>query len=382
VHWFEPIEAGMRLEPQVIERIQRERSKARRQRILLKAPLLAAIAACVVLIVLRLTLWSETAEGLHGLSLTLLWITISLFAILLVAFTAWFTRMRLYIKRIAGRMTTPAEGMTAAAEGKARLALKTFRDALDAVAIGAGIPAPGLLVAGIPTVNALPVFFQGGPHAAVTAESLQADLSYREAEAMMSQVLSRVMLEHVWGMPVILRSGLVPFFLLGVLAFVLIITLLLFIPADAAYVVIAVLASLALLWSLKPAGRYMFKHEDIAGAHADALADSIAVKLTGDPAGMKALLEKLVAAMGEVEYSMELQYVSRYLFLCPTRAVEGESGSARGYAFRKVLAKTLAYANMALQVRTENLAMIEQGSWPTLESRLRGHARKSASQRS
>ena len=168
----------MRLEPQVIKRIRQEKSKARRQRILIRVPLLVGMAACAVLIVLKLTAWSEPGEMMDTSSRVLLWIGVSLFAVSLVGFAAWFGKMRANVRRIA-------KGMTAPTEGKGGFALKTFRDALDAVAIGAGIPAPRLLVARLPTANALPVFWEGEPHAAVTEEALQAELSYREAEAMM-----------------------------------------------------------------------------------------------------------------------------------------------------------------------------------------------------
>ncbi len=357
----------MRLEPQVINCICREKSKARRQRILIRAPLLAGIIMCVALIVLRLTAWSEPGEALYAWHRVLLWVAVSLFGISLAAFITWFVKMRGNVARIA-------KGMTAPAERKGDIALKTFRDALDAVAIGAGISPPRILVAGFPTVNALPVFLEGEPHVAVTEEALRAGLSYREAEAMMAQVLSRIMLGHVWGTPVILRSGLVPFFLLGMLAFLVVITLLVFLPGKAGQLVIVLLAVIAIFWILGPAGRYLFGHGDLARAHADALADSIAVKITGDPAGLKTLLERLAAESGEVGYTLQLQYVSRYLFLCPpgaaapSREPPGEETVTAGEdAFRRVLSKTLAYANTSLELRVENLEMIENGRWSAFE---------------
>jgi len=330
-------------------------------------PLLVGIAACGVLIVLGLTLWSGPDGTLDIPNRVLLWIAVFLFAVSLAVFAAWFTRLRANTKRIAEEMTMPEEN-------RGGFALKTFRDALDAVAIGAGVPAPRLLVASLPTVNALPVFRDGEPHAAVTGDALREGLSYRDAEAMMAQVLARVMLGYVWGTPVVFRSGLVPFFLLGVFFFALVIAMLVFLPSGVDYLVIAFLAALMLGAMLGPAGGFLFRHGDRARAHADALADSIAVKLTGDPAGMRVLIERLAAEMGEVEYTLQLQYVSRYLFVCPPGAAapEWEPGdddteSAREEAFRGVLDKTLAYADQALDLRIENLKAIEGGRWPAFE---------------
>lgn len=358
---------SMRLEPQVIECIKREKIRGRRIRFLTRASLIAGIVVCGVFIGLGLTAWSGPGERLDLPNRVLLCMAFSLFAIFLAAFAAWFAKLRANSARIAEEMTVPAE------DGGG-LALKTFRDALEAVAIGAGVPAPRLLVAGLPTVNALPVFRDGEPGIAVTGDALREAPSYRDAEAMMAQVLARVMLGYVWGTPVIFRSGLVPFFLLGTFFFALIITLLVFLPSGVDYLVIAFLALLVMGGMLGEAGGVLFRYGDKARAHADALADSIAVKLTGDPAGMRALIQRLAAGMEEVEYTLQLQYVSRYLFVCPpgAAAVKRESGSdevdsAREEAFRGVLSKTLAYANQALELRIENLKAIEAGRWPAFE---------------
>ncbi|RJP28612.1 MAG: hypothetical protein C4536_11960 [Actinobacteria bacterium] len=93
------------------------------------------------------------------------------------------------------------------------------------------------------------------------------------------------------------------------------------------------------------------------------------------PAGMKSLLGRLAAEMGEVEYTLQLQYVSRYLFICPPRAVAasgepGETESAGAVAFRGVLAKTLDYADASLALRLENLEIIEGGRWTAFEDRV------------
>ncbi len=357
----------MRLEPQVIRRIKQEKGKARRQRFLIRVPLLLGIAACVALIVLELTLWSKPGQALDASNRVLLWIAVSLFALSLAVFIAWFARLRAHAKRITEEMTEPAEE-------RGGFAVKTFRDALDAVAIGAGIPAPRLMVARLPTANALPVYREGKPQAAVSEEALQAGLSYRDAEAMLAQVLARIMLGHVWGTPVIFRSGLVPFFLLGVFAFLLIMTLLVFLPGEADYLAIAALAVVAMFWVAGPFGRYLFRHGDTARAHADALADSIAAKITGDPQGIKSLIERLAAGMEEVDFTLQLQYVSRYLFVCPTGAAAPESesqgsdvDSAKAAAFSKVIEKTLAYANISLELRLENLEAIAGGRWKAFE---------------
>ena len=149
------------------------------------------------------------------------------------------------------------------------------------------------------------------------------------------------------------------------------------------------LAVIAMFWMLGPAGRYLFRHGDVARAHADALADSIAVKITGDPAGLKKLMGKLAAGMMEMDLTLELQIVSRYLFLCPLGAEAGDGERVEGNgaeeplqddpyyggklayerAFRGVIKKTMEYASRSYDMRIENLEMIERGSWPLFEPR-------------
>lgn len=241
-------------------------------------------------------------------------------------------------------------------------------------------------------MNSVPVFKDGEPHIAVTEEALEERLSFAEAEAMMSFTLSRVLLGHAWNAPAIFRSGLVPFFLFGVLCFAVIMTLLVFLPGEAEYLIIAVLVAFAIIWVVRPAGRYLFKYGEIARAHTDALTDSIAVKLSGDPAALKSLIKKLADRMKEVDFTLELQYVSRYLFVCPVGAAlepEGFSGDGAeaadleadsdalerwraGKVPRGPLKKTIEYGKRSLAERIENLEMIEKGRWPMFEERGRG----------
>jgi hypothetical protein len=369
----------MGLEPQVIERIKEEKGKARRHRALIKVPLQVGISACVVLVILRFTVWSGPGRVLDTANNVLLGVVIFIFAVSLLLFIVWFLHMRRYAGRIANRMSYPQEY-------GGGLALKTFRDALDAVAIGAGERPPGLLVVKIPTVNSVPVRKDDRLYIAVSEEALRESPSFSEAEAMMAFSLSRIMLGHVWNAPVIFRSGLVPFFLLGILCFAVVMTLLVFLPGEANYLMIAFLAAFAIIWLLGPVGRYLFRHGDVARAHTDALTDSIAVKITGDPASLKSLIEKLAGEVREVDFTLELQYVSRYLFVCPVGAAgePGESAGSDGEDDRgagddalerwragKVprgpLKKTVEYGRRSLAERIENLEMIERGRWPMFE---------------
>jgi len=386
----------MGLEPQVINRIKKEKRKARRRWALIRVPLLLGVAACIVLIIFRLTVWSEPGETLDTANHVLLGVVIFIFAVSLLLFILWFLHLRRNGRKIVNRISYPREH-------RGDLALKTFKDALEAVAIGAGETAPGLLVVKMPTVNAVPVFKDGRPHVAVTEEALEGSLSFSEAEAMMSFTLSRVLLGHVWNAPAIFRSGLVPFFLFGVLCFTVVMTLLVFLPGEANYLMIALLVVFAILWIIGPAGRYLFRHSDIARAHTDALTDSIAVKLSGNPKMHKSLIEKLAEGMKEVDFTLELQYASRYLFVCPVGAAveaggpsgdggeeaegsSGEGGEAAdletdsdalerwraGKVPRGVLNKTIEYGRRSLTARLENLEMIERGRWPMFEEGDRG----------
>jgi hypothetical protein len=161
-------------------------------------------------------------------------------------------------------------------------------------------------------------------------------------------------------------------------------TLLVYLPGQANYLMVALLAVFAILWIVGPAGRYLFRHGDIARAHTDALTDSIAVKVSGNPTIHKSLIEKLAEGMREVDFTLELQYVSRYLFLCPVgSAVEPELETdsddlerwRAGKVPRGALKKTIEYGKLSLAERIENLEMIERGSWPIFEERKRRYAK-------
>ncbi|MBU4179839.1 MAG: hypothetical protein KJ625_07885, partial [Actinobacteria bacterium] len=165
-------------------------------------------------------------------------------------------------------------------------------------------------------------------------------------------------------------------FLLGVFLFLEIIALLAYLPDKADYLVIVAVFGLAIIASLGRLGNVLFYRGDSARCHNDALADSVAVKITGDPSTMRSLIEELAQSTGQTDFPLNPQYASRSLFVCPPGAVMDEHlDDVITYEELKqvnrvpprVLAKTLDYAKRSLEVRLENLAAIERGHWPTLE---------------
>ena len=359
----------MGLEPRIIEKLKSTERRARWQVFVIRVPLLIGIIACVVMLVLRFTEFESSLEPPGSANWVLLGIMGFLFISSLLLLTLWFRQLRRRGKELATE--TIEAGGDIGPSGN-----RMFRDALDSVSVGAGVPAPGMLISRLPTVNALPVHRGGKSCIAFTEEALEAGLSFGEAEAMASQGLAKLMMGRIWEAPVIFRSGLMPFFLLGVFLFIGIMTLLAYLPDKADYLVIVAIFGLAIIASLGRLGSFLFYHGDSARCHNDALADSVAVKITGDPSTMRSLIEELARNTRQTDFTLNLQYASRYLFVCPPDAVMDEhTDDINGYEELKqvnrvpprVLAKTLDYAERSLEVRLENLAAIERGHWPTLE---------------
>ena len=359
----------MGLEPQIIEKLKGAKRRVRWQVTVTRVPLLIGIIACLVILVLRFTAFESSLEPPGTANWVLLGVTGFLFLVSLLLFALWFSKLR--------RRGEELVAETAEAVGDIGLSgYETFRDALDSVSIGAGVPAPGMLISRLPTVNALPVHQGGRSCIAFTKEALEAGLSFGEAEAMASQGLAKLMMGRIWNAPAIFRSGLMPFFLLGVFLFLETMALLAYLPDRVDYLVIVALFCLAIIASLGRLGSFLFYHGDSARCHNDALADSVAVKITGDPSTMRSLIEELAESTRQTDFTLNLQYASRYLFVCPPGAVMDEHlDDVAGYDELKranrvpprVLAKTLDYAKRSLEVRLENLAAIERGHWPTLE---------------
>lgn len=359
----------MGLEPQIIEKLKRTKRRARWQVIVTRVPPLIGITACVVMLVLRFTAFESSLEPPGTANWVLLGVTGFLFLVSLLLFALWFSKLRRRGKELVAETTGGGGDIGPSA-------YVMFRDALDSVSIGAGVPAPGMLISRLPTVNSLPVHRGGKPHVAFTKEALEAGLSFGEAEAMASQSLAKLMMGRIWEAPAIFKSGLMPFFLLGVFLFLGTMTLLACLPDKADYLVIVAVFGLAIIASLGRLGNFLFYHGDSARCHNDALADSVAVKITGDPSTMRSLIEELAESTRQTDFTLNLQYASRYLFVCPPGAVMDERlDDIASYRELKqvnrvpprVLAKTLDYAKRSLEVRLENLAAIERGHWPTLE---------------
>ena len=359
----------MGLEPQIIEKLKSTKRRVRWQVIVTRVPLLIGITACVVMLVLRFTAFESSLEPPGTANWVLLGVTGFLFLVSLVLFTLWFIQLRRRGKELAAE--TIEAGGDIGPSG-----YQMFRDALDSVSIGAGAPAPGILISRLPTVNALPVHRGGRSYIAFTKEALEAGLSSGEAEAMASQGLAKLMMGRIWEAPAIFKSGLMPFFLLGVFLFLATMALVVYLPDRVDHLVIVAVFSLVIIASLGRLGSFLFYHGDSARCHNDALADSVAVKITGDPSTMKSLIEELAQSTRQTDFTLNLMYASRYLFVCPPGAVMDEHlDDVTTYEELKqvnrvppkTLAKTLDYAKRSLEVRLENLAAIERGHWPTLE---------------
>lgn len=358
----------MGLEPRVLEAIKTERRRERSYRYLIRVSLVAAVIACGAAIALRFTVFGSSLEELGAMNYGFL---IGLGILFFLLMTVLFRMTRIW----GGSNDTVAAGFEeAGAIGGA--GARVFGDALEGVAIGAGVTVPGLLSADVPTVNSFPVFRAESYYMGVTREAIDQRLSPGEAEAMAANCVARILLGRVWNAPAIWQSGLVPFVLLGILAVALCAAFVVYVPGTLDNIGLIVIGGFLIAVALPTVGRFLFWRSDVVRSHGDVLADSIAVKITGDPVTYRNLVARLADRSRMVEFTFELQVVSRYLFVCPPGSaygpevheeLEGAAGTGeevtRERVSRAVARKTTKYGARSLVLRLSNLQAIERGNW-------------------
>jgi len=89
------------------------------------------------------------------------------------------------------------ESVTRRVEQYDEVAFDRYREALDAVCVGAGIDRVPLAAVEVATPNAFPVMLEGAPTVAVTGELLGVDLDSGEIEAIMAHEVARILFDDV-----------------------------------------------------------------------------------------------------------------------------------------------------------------------------------------
>lgn len=258
--------------------------------------------------------------------------------------------------------------------------LAGFRSALEGVAVAAGASAPQLLVLDLPTANSIAFNLRGEPAIGVTAEALGAGLDPGKKEAMMAHAMAQIALGDYFlasssaRFEAIARGLAVLFFLLAVLAVVVVNPVLL-----------VLLLADVLIFSLITALLRIRKRSGEVQAHNAIIADSLAVKMTMNPAAMReaiGVLDRYARQSGPIS---TMSGYPLYLFV----PVQRSWGILQGFRADDQQAGHVsiqisipanggsvefdeedAQARSAIGTRVENLQAIETGQASPLEEPL------------
>jgi Zn-dependent protease with chaperone function len=356
----------LNLEPEVIERIRYHKQHSRRVRIAMLGPLLLAL-----LVTLALTAYS-VATGTASVER---------------AFTASNGGFR-FMWWVAPLVLVVLFLLSAARGGREDLKLypigedtaqNMFKNALEGVSSAVGTQAPELVVLDLPTANSIAFVRKKKAVVGVTLEALVSDLGTVEAEAMMAHELSHIITGDVFmgSSSRQLRRGAFSL----VFAVVTVVLLSSFI-LDFSWVVpfaIICVVPFYLYWLFR-LGKLLYRQNDL-------LADSIAARITYNPAALRATIVKLSQLyMMSKEAFPKGMWFPDYMFIklvrpevtmqmlldSEARMVSqlepGEMEKIKKDLERNLARKSRFY-QATIQDRIENLTAIEAGHWVEFEQK-------------
>ncbi|MBU1670705.1 MAG: M48 family metalloprotease [Actinobacteria bacterium] len=248
--------------------------------------------------------------------------------------------------------------------------LEDLRDALESVSIGAGIDAPELVVLDLPTVNSVAFIRKGMPVVGVTRETAARTFSRAEAEGMMAHEVAHIILGDALKPMDIGHMRSIDFLLLVLLGLVAAFGIFLGLREEPATATISVLVGYAFIIWAGTLLAFMLRRYDKARRHDDILADSIAIKITSDPGGLKDLVARLDAQMKAAIEIPPRSACAGHLFVYP-RPGRGDAPFSDTRAAFTVLSVSSEDRNTrqerereTIRLRLENLEAIENGNWP------------------
>jgi Zn-dependent protease with chaperone function len=365
----------MNLEPRVLNTIRRKKLRQRVQEAAIYATLVALTAAVLALIIIPFAAGNTSfspfvrKSGLSGLITVSIVFAGAIGAAGVALFLVSHFRDRDYyagFTRKAGRYDLKQ--------------LARFLNALEGAASKAGVDAPHVTVLDSSVPNA--VAFGGREDASigVTSAALDSSLEYAEMEAVLAHELASVIAGDYLRRPGARTFDIVSLAMLWVLAMVSLVAIPIVRHGHSALVslgvVVVVLAYLVLLslWM-----RYLTRSRE----HDYVLADSVAVKMTGNPEAMRSAISKMdgLVNAGRGKPFPESEIGLKYLFAPPhkwsedsmaflkRRAVELDYNMKEAAAQRRVanlqesMDELSEWGKDLLAERLENISEIEEGSW-------------------
>jgi len=338
------------LEPQVLESIDRSRRKRYIERALVVIPIALALAAIVALMV-----FSYKGDGLV-IAFAALIIAIGVVAGLVIAVQRNYRKFTLQ----ADFGSQPSRAL--------------FADKLDSVSIGVGIPTPELVVLQLPSVNAVAFQKSGKPAVGVTESAVKGRFSASKAEAMMAHEVAHILIGdmlrpmNAWSLRTIAFASLLSLTLIAIP------TVILSCMEEPGFPpAVGVASFIFLIWA-GFAFDYIFRRFDYETRHDDILADSIAARLTEDPAALREAIMDSDESVEEDGGGLPWNHCSRHMFVCPHDA---ERVARTSFGLRDRLSYHFASIEddrsqatrsaRTLAGRLENLEAIENGHWPRFE---------------
>ncbi len=339
----------LEFEPQVLESIESFSRKARVEKGIAAAVVLAATAVSAVFLALSI---AEGQGPAFAAALAVLVITGLIYTYVVRRSFDLFVRT-----------VEPAD----------QASFAEFRDMLEAVSIGAGIETPQLVVLDVPTRNSLSFRRHGRPSVGITGELADTRVSSELAEAMMAHEVAHIILGDILRPLDLWRVEVLPYIALAVLA-VVGVGLFLFTGEQIGdwVSVLLLLYWLFLAWVGVVLG-FVMRRLDLLRRHDDIVADSVAAKLTSNPEALLEAIRFIDEAYDETTEEPHEGYCSRHLFVCPHDYEKWKkrhpSSTWRDFFMDSVMfggdvETRLEGEKEHLKTRIANLMAIEQGHWP------------------
>jgi Zn-dependent protease with chaperone function len=370
----------MSFEPYVIESIARHKRRAFLIRLSVVGPLVAGCLAFLAIVVIKTAQGASPADvfspaGGNKYLYYFLLVTASPLVFELAIFTdVTREKRRSFLKR----EVDPGDSG----------AFARFQSALCTVSIAAGLAPARLGLFDLPTPNSFAfVDREGRASAGVTLEALELDLNLAETEAMMAHHVAHIMEGDCLEPPAFFSRGLLPIHLYFLLVVLGVTAAGLALPADwfRGTTSNAWLCGIAMLIITTAALVVISLTLQAAGYQDDILADSIAVKLTGDPQAMTAAVERVDEEVNRPGAMLPVDMlVIDYMFVNPRPEAreydrmleEHQAGEGGGTQMRRGRDKQMLLATMRefskgqrtlMSARMNNLELIKRGTWQAFD---------------
>lgn len=315
----------MEFEPQVVRSIERHQRRRMFHKFVAFVPLIVILLVSSGFLIYNLSARSQFQQSYSGIDMPYS-MSGQMIMVVFIRFLPYFLIIAVAFYKLIMPSVRQFNSLTELADDYNRLGYQKFNNALQATSIGAGIPAPDLIVLKIPTPNSIALKKGQSRAVGVTRELLDGDFSSSEAEAIMAHEVSHIVMGDelttpnvftgVGGVVLILFAIALPFFYtVGSIGSVGIFMISIFLLPIIAIVGIPLSMYLMMRpYSISSINPYYF--------HYDILADSIAAKLTSNPRALESAIRKVMDSI-ENSNKMPTQTIAfTQLFIGPLKEWE------------------------------------------------------------